>query len=78
MGLRADGSCIRSRVVFDVTWWQYALIALGVLAVSGLAGMYLGMAMDTHGSDDRDDTQPADLWQGRERRKVRAGAKPTR
>lgn len=56
-----------------MTWWQYAIIALGVLVASGIAAIYCGMAIDSSGADDRDDTKPADLWQGHERRKVRAG-----
>ena len=56
-----------------MTWWQYTLIGIGVLVVYCLAGIYTGMAIDHGGADDRDDSKPADLWQGHERRKVRAG-----
>ena len=56
-----------------MTWWQYLIIAMGVLVVSCIAGIYTGMAIDDNGADDRDDSKPADLWSGHERRKVRAG-----
>ena len=52
-------------------WWQYLIIALGVLVVSCIAGIYTGMAIDDNGADDRDDTKPADLWAGYERRKCK-------
>lgn len=54
-----------------MSWWQIALIVLGVLVVYCLAGIYCGMAIDASGADDRDETKPADLWAGYERRKVK-------
>ena len=56
-----------------MSWWQFMLIGIGALAVVGFVGIYTGMAIDHGGADDRDDSKPADLWQGHERRKVRAG-----
>ena len=38
-----------------------------------LFGLVVAKSFNDMGSDDRDDTKPADLWQGHERRKVRAG-----
>ena len=48
------------------------LIAI-IVGASGLAGAYLGMIADRMGSDDREpeESKPADLWQGYERRKTK-------
>ena len=50
------------------------LVLVIVLLVSSLgAGLVLGLIARSMGSDERDDSQPAGLWSGHERRKVRAG-----
>ena len=50
------------------------LVLVGVVVLTSLgAGLVLGLIARSMGSDDRDDSKPADLWSGHERRKVRAG-----
>ena len=48
------------------------LVLIGVMMVASIgAGLVLGLIARSMGSDDRDDSQPAGLWSGHERRKIK-------
>ena len=54
-----------------MSWYWYPLIVIGACALSGFVGVFTGMCMHETGADDRDDSQPAGLWSGHERRKIK-------
>jgi len=54
-----------------MSWWWYLVALCVVIAASAIVGIFTGMMIDEKGSDDRDDSKPADLWAGYERRKCK-------
>lgn len=74
MGLRIGGVCHWHHLVLDMSAVEWLVLISVILVASIGAGLVLGLIARSMGSDDRDNSQPAGLWSGHERRKVRAGS----